>query len=247
MRFIWDFLTALQFLTRIPIPSFSYDERAFGRSVAFFPIIGLLIAATAYGFNQIFAHHLPQPVRMILLVGVIVLITGALHEDGLADTADALGGSWTRSRALEIMRDSRIGTYGALAVTFSVLTRYVLLCRLTPQQLWPWLACAQMLARWSAVPLAAALPPARNEDSGNTGLLAKRVPLPAMLIATILLVSIGGFLLGTHFVFPLIAAFVVVVFSGLYYSRRISGTTGDCFGATIQLVEISVYLCAVMR
>jgi adenosylcobinamide-GDP ribazoletransferase len=109
-------------------------------------------------------------------------ITNGFHEDGLADTFDAFGGGWTRERTLEIMRDSRIGTYGALALIFLVLAKYVFLTALPPQQVWRWLIVAHAASRWTVLPLCIWLPYARAEGQGK--LVARQVGVAAFVVGS---------------------------------------------------------------
>src|SRR5580704_12617238 len=128
MRRAWcDVLTALQFLTRVPVGSFPYDPEALSRAVLWFPLVGGFVGAAAAGVHWAVARAVSAPIAALATLIFLVLITGAFHEDGLADTADGLGGGWNRQQSLEIMRDSRIGTYGAIALILSLFARWLLL------------------------------------------------------------------------------------------------------------------------
>lgn len=238
-----QFLLAVQFLTRLPVPSrLATTEEELGRAAAFFPLVGIIVGGSTAGAYLLALRVVSVPVAILLALGFAAFITCGFHEDGLADTFDGLGGGWTRERALEIMRDSRIGTYGALALIFLVLGKYTIINALEPRQVWRWLIVAHVASRWTVLPLCRWLPYARPEGQGK--LVAKQITLSALVIGSL------TFLL-TLLLFPwrtaLIAIAVTIVvtfFSGLYYKRRLGGITGDCLGATNQVTEFLLYLTA---
>jgi len=240
-----DLLAAFAFLSRLPTPGYSHDALTLARSSKFFPLVGFVLTFPAYTVYWLLSGHAATPVRCVLVLCLLVLLTGGLHEDGLADVADGFGGGWTRERVLEIMRDSRIGSYGALALVLSVLVRYVLLTNLSPDRFWPYLASAHILCRWSALPLSFLLPAAHRVD-GKGASIAQKVSRPSFIIGTTIMVVLCVPLLKLDFWAPLLSSIFVVFLSAYYYRRRIGGVTGDCFGATNQLVEIATYLCGVL-
>jgi adenosylcobinamide-GDP ribazoletransferase len=240
-----DLLAAFAFLTRLPTPRYSHDALTLARASKFFPLVGLVLTIPAYAVYLLLSGHAATPVRCVLVLCLLIFMTGGLHEDGLADVADGFGGGWTRDRALEIMRDSRIGTYGALALILSVMVRFVLLTSLNPERFWPYLASAQILCRWSTLPLSFLLPAARRAE-GKGASIAQKVSRPSFVFGTILMVVLCVPLLKLDFWAPLLSSIVVVFLSASYYRHRIGGLTGDCFGATNQLVEIAIYLCGVL-
>ena len=172
------------------------------------------------------------------------LVTGGLHEDGLADAADAFGGGWSRQQILEIMKDSRTGSYGALAIVFSVVGRILLLASLFPGNFVQYVVSAEVLCRWTALPLGVALPSAR-EQASQGGRIARQISCLSLAIGTLIAFGVVGYLFRMSMWRPITAASVVTLLSGLYYKRHIGGITGDCFGATSQLTLVAVYLCGV--
>src|SRR5947208_11166798 len=124
MRVLRDLVLAFQFLTRIPFPGNAHAKGSLSRSAKFFPVVGMVIALGAAGLHRVFSGHLAPAIVAVLVLAYLVLITGGFHEDGLADAADGFGGGWKKEKILEIMRDSRIGSFGALAITLSLLARY---------------------------------------------------------------------------------------------------------------------------
>jgi len=243
-----DFATAFQFLTRLPLNWLEYRPGALARAAKFFPLVGLLIGATQAGIYVLLAPHLPLVVVAILVVLYSVFVTGGLHEDGLADVADAFGGGWNKLQTLAIMKDSRIGVYGALAILFSIMIRVFLLACLPVASVMPLLISAEVLSRWTILPLGAVLPDARANEEHPSGSvqaarIAHRISRTSLLFGTVLAFAIVGLFLHLSMWKPIVAAFSVLLLSGLYYKHRLNGVTGDCFGATVQLTTLAIYLC----
>ena len=235
-----ELLLAFQFMTRIPISGLPREPRALARAAKFFPVVGLAIGLIGVAiYRALFARMQPQLVALVLLV-YLVLITGALHEDGLADAADGFGGGWTKEKILMIMRDSRIGSFGAVAVTLSLLSRFILISNTPPARLPGFLIASSVLCRWTALPLGFWLPYARD-DQGLGGAVAGRMPLGSLLWGTALAVLSVAAALGLGSLLPWLITLLMTAASGLYFRRNIQGVTGDCFGATNQVTEIAIY------
>jgi adenosylcobinamide-GDP ribazoletransferase len=230
-------LAAAIFLTRLPVP---FDGRIgpklFGRAMGWFPLIGAglgLGAGLAYGLLGGFG--LPPLLAAVLTVALLVVVTGALHEDGLADTVDAMGGG-DLERRLEIMRDSRIGSYGALALVLSVAVRVAALAALPTM----WAAIKVLMVAGAvsrAAPVAVAhwLPAARRDG------LAATLAGPAKgatLLALALAVVVSLLLLKAKALLVLLVAAVVTVLMIRVARLHAGGHTGDLLGATQQAVEI---------
>ena len=241
----FDFLSAVQFLTRLPVPARPYDEGALSRALKFFPLVGVLVGASAGALFLLFDPHLPRLATATLVVASLVLLTGALHEDGLADVADGFGGGWDKEQVLRILRDSRIGSYGGTALALSLLARVVLLAAAPRQSVLALMVTAHMLCRWSTLPLSYFLPGARTGDDGQGARVAGRTSRGTLLAGSVFVVVVSVLLLRWHAVAPLLATTVLTFATALYYRRRIGGVTGDCFGATNQLCEIAVYMTGV--
>ena len=239
------FFIALQFLTRLPVPSMSHSPQSeLGKAAAFFPLVGVMVGAGAALVFVLLQLVLPVPASVLCAVVFAAFITSGFHEDGLADTFDGFGGGWTKDRVLEIMRDSRIGTYGTLAVVFVVLGKLNLLSSLPSEQIWRWLIVAHTAGRWTIVPLSAWLPYARPEGQGK--FVAKQVGVLELLTATATLLVVLLLLPWRAGLAALLATTLVTLLSGLYFRARLQGITGDCLGATNQLAEVCLYLTAVV-
>jgi len=242
---VFHFRVEGQFLTRIPVPvQPGVSQAKHRRAVAIYPVVGFLLGMAGAALYLALSLILPQAAFVVAVFMGLALITGGLHEDGLADCADGFGGGYSRDQVLEIMRDSHIGTLGVLALGFVVSLKVISLKPLVDWDFGRALVMAQVPSRWSVLPLAWALPRARSEGLGS-GFSAQLRPLPIFL-ATLFTLLLGTFLYHWSFLpIFLVAALVVGIF-GLYCFRRIGGVTGDCHGAAIQLVELSVYLPVVV-
>jgi adenosylcobinamide-GDP ribazoletransferase len=250
IRRLWfDLLGAVQFLTRLPVPSGPYEQDSLARAVKFFPIVGLLMGSGSLLLYRLLAPHLPLVIVALVVVIYLVAITGCLHEDGLADSVDGFGGGWERDRVLAIMRDSSIGTYGAAALALSLLARVLLIASLPRVQVASYLVIAPVLSRWTTLPLSYFLAPARERSENHVdgqGARIARLTTPGSLMGGSLFAFVIAFaLLRVRALVPVSVSMVVTLVTALYYRHRIGGVTGDCFGATNQITEIAVYLCGV--
>jgi len=235
---------AFQFLTRIPTPTMTFEADSLSRAAKFFPLVGLVVGCGAALLQRILFFHLSRPLIALVLLAYLMVITGCLHEDGLADTADGFGGGWSRDQILNILKDSRIGSYGAVALVLSLLARYVLLASLPIEHFAAYVISANVLSRWSALPLSYFLPPAREQE-GQGARIAKLTSLPSLIFGSLFSFIVVVFALRRSAVAPLLATLLTVALSGWLYWRRIRGVTGDCFGATNQMTEIAVCFCGV--
>lgn len=236
-----DAATALVFLTRLPVPwAIPHIEARLPRSTPWFPVVGALVglagAAAWWG-----AHALWGPLpAAIAAVAATVLITGAFHEDGLADTFDGLGGSPEHARALEIMKDSRLGSYGALALMLTVIARIVALLLLgaaAPAAL----VGAHALARFSSLPLIRWLPYART-DGGTGKPFAGGIGMTGLIVAFAFTAILTGLLWQLQAAIVWLAAAAIVVLLAAWFRRRLGGITGDTLGAANQFVELTALL-----
>jgi len=243
MRLLRELLAAVQFLTRLPVPAYRFEPDMVVGSTKLYPIVGALVGLGAVAMERLLRGHLPVGVLAAAVLVYFVILTGGMHEDGLADTLDGLGSGGERKRMLDIMRDSRIGSYGALAIIFSVLVRWELLGTIPPGRFASYVVAAQVLCRWTALPLARFLPSARKDGLGEK--LAHKVSLGALAIGSALALALVGLCLRARMLAPVAAVLAVTLASGLWYRAKLGGITGDCFGASNQLAEIAVYLCAV--
>ena len=258
MSGVRHFLLALQFFTRIPVTGrlaqwVGYSPAMLRASAAHFPAVGWVVGAIgALALAGALALW-PPLVAAVLCTVVTVLVTGAFHEDGLADVVDGLGGASTRERALEIMKDSRIGAFGAIAVVLAMGLKFALLATLAGQG--AFVACAALLAAHvlsRLAPLAVMrASPYVGGEGGKAKPMADAVSGGAVVVAVLwslpaaaLLIVAGGAVNG---VAALLAAALVAVFMVRLLRRRLGGFTGDGLGATQQLSELAIYLAMAAR
>ena len=239
-----EIVVAFQFLTRIPMPSTAFEAGSLSRATRFFPLVGLVVASGAVLLQKLLMFHMSRPLVALIVLIYLVLITGCLHEDGLADTADGFGGGRTKDQILAILKDSRIGSYGATALVLSLLARYLLLASLPLEHFAAYVISSHVLCRWSSMPLSYFLPPAREED-GQGARIAKLTSLATLTFGSIFSFAVVAFALRWSAVAPVLIAIFTFAVSGWFYARKIGGVTGDCFGVTNQLTEIAVYFCGV--
>lgn len=239
---VHDAAAAWLFLTRIPVPWRVPDvEARLGRSTPWFPAVGAAVGAAgalAWWLGDALADPL---VGAVAAVAVTALVTGALHEDGLADTFDGLGGAAARERALARMRDSHLGSYGAVALVLVLLGRVAALVSLGPRAPAA-LVGAHALSRLAGPVLLQWLPYARADGGTGTAFAggAGRAPLALAALATLALTLL---LWGpAAAAWAWLAAGVVVLTLGAWFRRRLGGVTGDTLGAACQLGELAVYL-----
>ena len=226
-------LGAFQFLTVIPIRGSTAPP---WQCAAFFPIVGAALGAAGALILMASKPFWPVQVRTLLVVAFWVLITGALHEDGLADVADAFRAGRPREEILAIMKDSRIGVFGGLALVLSVVWRWQTLTAMRPDTL-PALTAALALSRASIVVLARLSSPAAE---GMGSAVAARVSAGAAAIAG-LQGAVAGLLCGPVAAAALTGtAAVVVLAARWFFHRHIGGVTGDCLGAGSQAVEMAL-------
>ena len=238
-----SFLVAIQFMTRLPVSrGVHYSPDALAKSVVFFPAIGLLVGAGGSALYWLLSPHASRDVIVVLILVYLVTVTGGLHEDALGDAADGLGGGWEKERILAIMRDSRIGSFGTIAIALGLLARFVFLTNLAPGKFIGFFVAAQVLGRWTTLPLAFFLPSARANEAGQGKLIAHRITALSLGAGTTLALAIVAVALKAEALWATLVAVMIAAVSGLYYWRRIDGITGDCLGATNQITEIAIYL-----
>lgn len=231
--------TAVGFLTRLPVGGARFLPAELSRAALFFPAVGLVVGAAAAGTRALAGVALPDAPATVLALLAAVLVTGAFHEDGLADTADGLGAHVARERKLEIMRDSRVGTYGALAVAAALLLSFAALAPLDSSEFARAALCGHVLGRWSTLPQAALLPAARTSGSGSAVAVGPGVLLAGTAYSAAIVVIVAG--PGPGAVALGVAAVVSALCSwGLM--QHLGGVTGDTYGAVNKLCEVATYL-----
>ncbi|MCS7014377.1 MAG: adenosylcobinamide-GDP ribazoletransferase [Chloroherpetonaceae bacterium] len=242
----------MMFLTRVPVGRWvRYSPTFLAQSTLYFPLVGLLVGAFGALILWASARLLPVPQAVLLSMLATVLATGAFHEDGLADSADGFGGASERTRILEIMRDSRIGTFGALALWFALTAKFLFISELASQSIQTAMLAmvvAHTAGRWSSLWLIRRLEYVRTESATAKPFAGSVTPSRFWLataifgFATLLCFAATG-------LFLLTTAIFVSYLAERFLHQRIGGITGDTLGAVNQVTEISLYfsLEALMR
>jgi adenosylcobinamide-GDP ribazoletransferase len=240
-----DLKTGILFCTRLPVPHAApIDSGDFARASWAFPAAGALVGgAGALTYAIALGIRLPSGLAAALALGATLLVTGCLHEDGLADTADGLGGGRDRARKLEIMRDSRLGTYGACALMMSLLLRWAALAAMAgPVAVAASLIAAHVAARAALPVFMRFVPPARFDGlSAQAGQPALRSAAIAVLLGVLVLVTTLGLAAA---VIGLILATCAGLLVARLSMRQIGGQTGDVLGALEQIIEIVILFTA---
>jgi adenosylcobinamide-GDP ribazoletransferase len=245
------FFVALQFLTRVPTPGWGgWKPEWLHASARYFPLVGAAVGVSSALVLWASSLCLPHSVAVILAVLSSLILTGAFHEDGLADTFDALGGLVSKERALQIMKDSRIGTYGAVALVTALLLKTTLLNHMPLPVAMSLTVLAHSASRAAAVVLMCALPYAGDAEHIKAKPMAHQVPWSIGVMSFVwplLLTLILGFTESVRWS-VLVAGWIALVIATLLCARwwqcRLNGITGDTLGATQQITELAVLLLA---
>lgn len=244
---ISDLLAAIAFLTRLPVGRrWTFGPAQVARAARCFPLVGALLGGLSLAALWVFTRAFPPLVTAILLAGMAALLTGAMHLDGLADTADGFGGGSTREDVLRIMRDHVIGSYGAVAVVLVLALKISTVAALIERhRAVAGLLLAPVLGRWSAALLGATQPYARPTDAdGRTtaGGPVKMIGRTEWIVATVTAVAIA---IAVDRWRGAGAVLLVAAADGCwawYCRRRIGGVTGDTLGTAIEISECLVLL-----
>jgi len=243
------FFVALQFLTRVPAPAWvGYEPAWLNQSARHFPAVGLFVGGVSALVLALGHAAFGAPVAVGLSMVASVLVTGAFHEDGFADTCDALGGAVGRERALEIMKDSRIGAYGAVGLVLVLGSKAAVLATMPLFAAVPALLLAHTASRAAAVALIRVLPYAGDVEHAKAKPMAQRIETGGVVIALAWVAVVAAALVwrlpdqagaaGTG----LLLALAGTIGCARWLRRRLGGYTGDALGATQQITELLLLL-----
>ena len=250
------FLVATQFLTRLPVRAIpGFRQTWLAGSELYFPLVGALVGYINVGVWWLSGHWFPPGVSVALMMAIGLLVTGSFHEDGFADTCDGFGCGGSTEQVLAIMKDSRIGAYGAIGIAMSLGLKWSILVALPTTSFPVIVVGAQMMSRWCASGLIWSLRYLRLGDTGKctsvsgalsrtswvlSGVIGLAGLLPAMLSQGLVL---RGSTIQTC-VGAIMAAIATTVVTARYFKKSIGGYTGDCLGAVQQLSELTFLLAA---
>ena len=252
------FLLALGFFTRIPVPNLvDFQESELNHSAKYFPLIGIIVGLIGAGIYALSVQFLPQTIAVLISMASTIYLTGAFHEDGLADSADGLGGGWQREQILTIMQDSRLGTYGAAALFLALFVKFQLLNSLNSYFIPFALVAGHALSRLAAVYIMANLNYTKPE--GKAKPLATQISVVDLVLANVFglvpFLFILGLLVMNNHALIISVKFVLMVLIPVFLSwfwwrhkihKWLGGYTGDTLGAMQQITELAFYFGVVV-
>lgn len=241
------FFTALMFYTRVPCPKWvGHSEELLNKATIYFPVMGWLVGGVAAGTYWALSYLFPVDVVLLLSMVASILLTGAFHEDGFADVCDGFGGGWTPARILEIMKDSRLGTYGAAGLGLILALKFGALRSLPPTAVAPVLVVAHALSRATALTFIYTHDYARANEDSKAKPVAKKISRAELLVGlgfgVLPLLLYAAWLGRPALLLVLLPLALVKWYLARYFQKWIGGYTGDCLGATQQVAEVVVYL-----
>jgi adenosylcobinamide-GDP ribazoletransferase len=242
------FFAALRFFTRLPVPAWvGHSQDQLDHAARYFPLVGIIIGGIGAAVTLLAALVLPLSLAVLIGMAATILATGAFHEDGFSDSCDGFGGGWEKAQVLLIMKDSRVGSYGAIGISLLLLAKWNALVQLGDDEyLAPLFAFAiiagHAVSRLASTTLIRALDYVRDDESAKSKPLARRMGAGELLLAALFGLAPCIFLPWQDVIVAL--AFVVLStwLAARYFVRRIGGYTGDCLGATQQVTELAFYL-----
>ena len=241
-------LTAGQFLTRVPLPGgmarAGADPRLLPASVPYFPLVGTLVGLSTGASAWAAAQLWPAPVAVLIALAFEACLTGAFHEDAVADSCDAFGGGWSRDDVLRIMKDSRVGSFGALGLGLTVALRWAALVAIPTGELVAAAALAGGLGRLAVVGLMRAIPPVPRRE-GSSKDVGERVGSRAVWLAALLTLPALALAAWHDANRTLLAGGAVAAAAlgwGRYVHGRLGGVTGDCLGAGAMFAQVAAVL-----
>lgn len=238
------FFHALLFYSRIPAGKIDYSEENLTKAFRYFPLVGMIVGAIGGGLFWLFQWIVPVPVALVLAIAVMVLITGALHEDGFSDFFDGFGGGRDKDHILSIMKESTIGAYGVIALLLLFLLKFVLLLSIDPSHIVMILIAAHASSRMMPIFLVNSSSYARTKNSKAMHTRRKTDTgtfLIALVFSLIPLIFMPWQIISI--VIPVYAMIVIILKK--YTERKIGGFTGDVLGALQQFSELAFYLICV--
>lgn len=240
------FFAALRFFTRLPVPAWvGHSQDQLDHAARYFPLVGILVGAIGAAVTWLTAWLLPLSLAVLLGMAATILATGAFHEDGFSDACDGLGGGWEKAQVLAIMKDSRVGSYGAIGIVLLLLAKWNALVELSE-----WAAedfifaiiAAHAVSRLASTLLIRVLEYVREDDTAKAKPLARRMGAGELLFAALCGLAPCALLPWQDALPALACVGIVAWLAARYFVRRIGGYTGDCLGATQQATELAFYL-----
>ena len=239
-------LTAFGFFTRIPIPyKFAFSQEYLNKCNRYLPLVGYVVGGISALVFYLFALIFPHSIAVLLSMSTSILLTGAFHEDGFADVCDAFGGGWTKEKILTIMKDSRVGAYGAIGIFMLLLLKFTVLNEIPSEYIVKAIIIGHVISRLMAVWTMHSLSYVREDESSKSKPVTKALQIKDLIIAfSTALISLVLFT-DYRIIFILLPAFTAKKWLEIYFRKWIGGYTGDCLGSIQQVTEVVVYLCMI--
>ncbi|MBM2812403.1 MAG: cobalamin 5'-phosphate synthase [Chloroflexi bacterium] len=231
-------LVAIQFLTRVPMPlARKMSPTDMGRSMRWFPVVGALIGLLVGAIDLALSPIASPEVRAVLAVAILTAMTGALHVDGLMDTCDALFAFTTPERRLEIMRDSRVGSFAVVGAATMLLLKYAAILSMPEESRVAGFVLMTTMSRWAMVYATVGYPAARSEGLGHS--YKEGAGLRELLSASFFALAVGA-AVGLSGLAALLVALVATMAIARYAMSKLPGLSGDVYGAISEAVEVAV-------
>ncbi|MBD3749529.1 MAG: adenosylcobinamide-GDP ribazoletransferase [Sphingobacteriales bacterium] len=241
------FFTALMFFTRIPCPSYTdHDPEYLNRSAKYFTLVGIIVGSISALVFYLSQWIFPLEIALLLSFVASILTTGAFHEDGFADVCDGFGGGWTKEKILDIMKDSRVGTYGLVGLILLMALKFTALHSIASPLIIPTIISAHAISRLNSVSLI------YTDEYAREDLLSKAKPLATKMSTTDFLIACFFglaplILMGNYYVFlSIIPLILTKIYFSKYFNKWIGGYTGDCLGTVQQVSEVIYYLSVLL-
>ncbi len=232
------FLQAISFLTVLPVGRIYWtEEKELARSMAFFPAVGLLIGLILSLSYYLISYIFPKHVTLWFIIGILIFLTRGLHLDGFADTMDGLASEGSKDKILEVMRDSRIGTFGVLSLIFLIGAKYLTLYQIPDPFLYPSMISMTILGRNSMVLVCYHSPYARTGE-GLGKAFCKNLRLFELIISLFSTFGVVSFLWGLKGILAFLGVSLFSLGFRFYFIKRLAGVTGDILGAANELNEL---------
>lgn len=237
------FFTAIMFYTRIPVPANTgFSNDALNMSTRYFPLVGIIVGSIGAAIFWLLAFILPFYVAIILSMAATIFITGAFHEDGFSDFCDGFGGGYTPERILEIMKDSRIGTYGAIGLFLMLITKFVCISNIPIIDIPIILIGGHAFSRFIPVCLMYSSDYVRQDTLSKSKPIGQKGSAITFLVAAFFGVVALVFIPWKAITLIAVMSLFLFIIFRWYTKRKIGGYTGDVLGALQQLAEITFYL-----
>jgi adenosylcobinamide-GDP ribazoletransferase len=237
------FLGAVRFFTRLPVPAWvGHSAEALNHSARYFPAVGLIVGGIGALVYLATLQVWPHPVAVLLSMAATIYATGAFHEDGLSDAVDGLGGGWDKARILEIMKDSRVGSFGVAALWLALTGKFILLAALDAALVPLALVAGHAVSRFCSTVLLATMEYVREDLLAKAKPLATRLAPGAFVVAATFAVAGLLPLAWPQALTGCLLAALATTWLAAKFRHWLGGYTGDCLGAVQQVAEVAFYL-----